>query len=54
MPVYVFLCKDCGKEFTLVLRMKELEQGGFRCPQCNSTNVEQKAAAFAAVTSKKS
>jgi|DewCreStandDraft_4_1066084.scaffolds.fasta_scaffold01654_35 putative FmdB family regulatory protein len=54
MPVYVFQCRDCHKEFTLVLRMKELEEGHIRCPHCQSSNVEQMVAAFSAVTSKKS
>lgn len=54
MPVYIFLCQDCKKEFTKILRISELEQGSIRCPHCNSEKVEQKVAAFSAVTSKKS
>jgi len=54
MPVYIFLCRDCRKEFTKILRMKELEQGGITCPHCKSSNVAQQAASFSAVTSKKS
>lgn len=54
MPVYIVLCRDCKKEFTKILRISELEQGGIRCPHCNSEKVEQKVAAFSAVTSKKS
>jgi len=54
MPHYVFICKDCHAEFEEVLHMDELGKKQIRCPKCKSTNVEQAAAAFAAVTSKKS
>lgn len=54
MPVYVFICQDCGKEFEIILRMSELDKGGVKCPKCGSEKVKQKLAAFAAVTSKKS
>jgi len=54
MPVYVFLCQECKKEFETVLRMSELEKGGVKCPKCGSEKVEQQVAVFAAVTSKKS
>jgi putative FmdB family regulatory protein len=54
MPVYVFVCQECKKEFELVLRMSERERGGVKCPKCGSEKVEQRVAAFSAVTSKKS
>ncbi|WP_273368722.1 FmdB family zinc ribbon protein [Alicyclobacillus herbarius] len=54
MPMYVFLCKDCNKEFNIVLRISELEKGNVKCPHCGSGKVEQQVAAFSAVTSKKS
>ncbi len=54
MPHYVFLCKACDKEFTQVLHISEMEKGGILCPHCGSDRVEQKIAAFSAVTSKKS
>jgi putative FmdB family regulatory protein len=54
MPHYVFLCKDCNKEFTQFMHMSELDNTKLKCPNCGSANVEQAAASFAAVTSKKS
>jgi putative FmdB family regulatory protein len=54
MPLYEFFCKDCNKDFSRVLTLREYEQGGFECPHCKSRNVEQRPAIFYAVTSKKS
>ena len=54
MPLYVFLCQDCNKEFTEILHMAELEKGGVVCPHCGGKRVLQAVAAFSAVTSKKS
>lgn len=54
MPVYVFFCQDCKKEFSQILRISELEKGGIKCPHCGGEKVEQRVAAFSAVTSKKS
>ena len=54
MPQYEFFCKDCQKNFSLILSLSEYERGGFECPECHGRNVEQKLAAFFAVTSKKS
>jgi putative FmdB family regulatory protein len=54
MPSYEFVCKDCKKTFTLIMTLAEYEKGRFVCPKCKSKKVEQKMAAFFAVTSKKS
>ncbi len=54
MPRYVFVCRSCDKEFTLVLHIAELEKGGMKCPHCGSTDLEQQVVGFSAVTSKKS
>jgi len=54
MSQYVFLCKDCKKEFTQSLHISEMEKGGVACPHCGSKRVTQVVADFAAVTSKKS
>ncbi len=54
MPQYEFLCQACQKTFSVVLTLAEFEKGGLKCPYCKSTKVEQKWAAFYAVTSKKS
>jgi putative FmdB family regulatory protein len=54
MPQYTFLCRACKKEFSKVLKLAEYEQGGIVCPRCKSKDIEQRWAAFYAVTSKKS
>jgi putative FmdB family regulatory protein len=54
MPLYVFLCRDCNKKFEHTLHISELDKARIKCPHCGSMKTEQQAAAFAAVTSKKS
>ena len=54
MPHYSFLCRTCKKEFSKILTLSEYEKGGIICPDCKGKNVEQRWAAFYAVTSKKS
>lgn len=54
MPHYEFICQSCQKTFTKILTLAEHEKGGVKCPECGSDKVEQKMAAFYAVTSKKS
>jgi putative FmdB family regulatory protein len=54
MPHYEFFCKDCKKTFTLILTLAEYDKGKFICPKCKGKHVEQRLAAFYAVTSKKS
>ncbi len=44
----------CNKEFSKILTIPEHEKGGIVCPHCKSKDVEQRWAAFYAVTSKKS
>ncbi len=54
MPQYNYFCQACQKEFTKILTLAEYEKGGIACPKCGSKKVEQRWAAFYAVTSKKS
>jgi putative FmdB family regulatory protein len=54
MPVYDYICNDCKKSFEMVLTLAEHDKERISCPQCGSKNVEQQAAAFFAVTGKKS
>jgi len=53
MPVYDYICHDCNKSFEQILTLQEHEKAVI-CPHCGSKNVEQEAAAFYAVTGKKS
>jgi putative FmdB family regulatory protein len=54
MPQYNYFCRACNKEFSKILTISEYEKGGIGCPHCKSKDVEQRWAAFYAVTSKKS
>ncbi|HKR83809.1 MAG TPA: zinc ribbon domain-containing protein, partial [Terriglobales bacterium] len=54
MPVYDYVCQDCKKTFERILTLHEHDNKEMRCPECGSKNIEQEAAAFYAVTSKKS
>jgi putative FmdB family regulatory protein len=54
MPHYIFICKDCHKEFEKILHIDELGKTPVECPDCKGTKTEQAVAAFSAVTSKKS
>ena len=54
MPQYNFLCRACKKEFSKILTISEYEKSKIICPRCKSEDVEQRWAAFYAVTSKKS
>ena len=54
MPRYEFYCEVCKKPFEVILTLAEYEKGRIKCPKCGSKQVQQEAAAFFAVTSKKS
>ena len=54
MPIYDYQCHDCQKTFELVLTLGEHDKSEIRCPECGSRDIEQDAATFYAVTSKKS
>jgi putative FmdB family regulatory protein len=54
MPQYEYVCNKCKKTFSLIMTLAEYDKGKAACPKCKSKNVEQRVAAFFAVTSKKS
>jgi len=55
MPAYEYMCKDCTKEFTVFLSIKEFEaKPKINCPDCQGGNVVKKLTPFFAKTSKKS
>ncbi|HSF29278.1 MAG TPA: zinc ribbon domain-containing protein [Candidatus Tectomicrobia bacterium] len=57
MPMYEFLCQQCGISFELAFSIAEAErkrQEGFQCPGCGSSNVVQQISRFQVKTSKKS
>ena len=55
MPVYDYECKKCGKTFTVIVRLSEMDpKKKTRCPRCSSTQVQKQIEPFFAVTAKKS
>ena len=54
MPHYEFFCRACRNQFSQVLTLSQYETGRIACPRCRGKKVEQRWAAFYAVTSKKS
>jgi putative FmdB family regulatory protein len=54
MPQYTFICQACQKEFNRIMSIAEYEKTKVTCPHCGSDQVEQRWAAFYAITSKKS
>lgn len=54
MPIYEYFCEACEKPFEIVLSIHEHDEQKIVCPKCGSGKVHQMAAAFTAVTSKKS
>ena len=54
MPMYEVYCRDCQKEVTVVLTLKEREEGGFTCPKCKGKKLEPVLSAFYAKTARKS
>ena len=54
MPTYEYRCKDCDKNFSLIMRIEEHEKGEAACPECKGCQVVQQYSTFYAKTSKKS
>jgi len=56
MPTYEYRCEKCGKEFELMLSLREREEQASKitCPKCKSKKVVQQLGAFEAKTSRKS
>lgn len=38
MPIFEYLCKNCGTRFEIFIRNGEKESG---CPQCKSTEMQR-------------
>ena len=54
IPHYEFFCRDCKQAFLKTLPIARHEKEKIACPPCGSKDIEQRWAAFYAVTSKKS
>ena len=46
MPMYEYLCRDCGSQYEQLRRMSEAENN-LACPACDSTSVDLLLSAFA-------
>ena len=49
MPIYEFICIECGNEFERLVR-KSSENNEIRCPKCHGSNLEEKVSSFASVS----
>jgi putative FmdB family regulatory protein len=47
MPIFEYLCKDCGKNFELLVRASTV----IECPSCNGKKLEKQLSVFAAASS---
>ncbi|MCK4859500.1 MAG: hypothetical protein KAS87_02960 [Candidatus Omnitrophica bacterium] len=45
MPVYSYICKDCGGKFDLLIGITS-EKVELKCKKCNSKNIEKTLGAF--------
>ena len=54
MPVYEFQYLDCKSKFPLTLTFKEHSEKNYKCPKCESKNLEKQLSRINVVTSKKS
>jgi putative FmdB family regulatory protein len=54
VPIYEFQCQKCGKEFSLVLSLKQYEEKAFACPACQAKEVEPLVTSTNVITSRKS
>lgn len=48
MPMYEYLCKDCGEQFDLLRGMNQ-DDSDITCKKCGSPKVERKLSVFASV-----
>ncbi len=46
MPIFEYVCKDCGKNFELLVRQSTIVE----CPWCNSKILEKQLSVFAAAS----
>ena len=45
MPIYVYVCKDCGEKFDLLVGVVS-EKVELKCPKCSSKNIEKTLGSF--------
>ena len=50
MPIFEYLCDDCGNKFEKLVR-RSAEADGVECPSCGHSHVTTQVSSFAARTS---
>lgn len=45
MPIYTYICKDCGEKFDLLIGMT-MEKPELQCKKCGSKNIEKTLGLF--------
>ena len=45
MPIYTYVCKDCGEKFDLIIGVNA-EKVQLKCVKCASKNIEKTFSAF--------
>ena len=45
MPLYSYICKDCGETFDLLVGMTK-QKAELKCKQCGSTHIEKTFGTF--------
>ena len=45
MPIYTYICKNCGEKFDLLIGMNS-EKPALICKKCNSQNIERTFGTF--------
>jgi putative FmdB family regulatory protein len=48
MPLYEYLCKECGEEFEKMVRFSEANNSP-ACPSCQSQDTHKKISTFASL-----
>jgi putative FmdB family regulatory protein len=54
MPTYEFVCEQCKKQFSLLMKVSDYQKKKFSCPKCKSKRVKQQLTSFQTITAKKS
>ena len=45
MPLYSYICKDCGEKFDLLIGVTS-EKAELKCNECGSKNIEKALSSF--------
>jgi putative FmdB family regulatory protein len=48
MPIYEYLCDDCGNKFEKLVRSSQAASMSIECPSCGETHVTEQLSRFAA------